>query len=184
MDNGLTNRLASRLKDLRLQANWSLDQLALISGISRATLSRMENSEVSPTTEMLSKLCAAYGLTLSHLLSMVEETHVPLVHQSDQPIWQDSDLGFTRTSISPPSKSLKSELLMCAIEAGKKIRYDDPTLPGLEHHLYLLEGALTVTVETTAYSLKAGDCLRYHSYGKTAFETPADQSARYILVLA
>lgn len=183
MDTGLTKRLASRLKDLRQQANWSLDQLARASGISRATLSRMENSEVSPTTEMLSKLCAAYSLTLSHLLSMVEETYVPLVHQSDQPIWQDKTLGFTRTSISPPSKALKSELLRCEIEAGKKIRYADPTLPGLEHHLYLLEGALTVTVDETPYALNAGDCLRYHSYGKTAFQTPADQSAQYILVL-
>ncbi len=183
MDAGLTNRLAIRLKDLRQQANWSLDQLARTSGVSRATLSRMEKAEVSPTTEMLSKLCAAYGLTLSHLLSMVEENYVPLVHQSDQPVWRDKALGFTRTSISPPSKALKPELLMCEIDAGKEILYDDPTLPGLEHHLYLLEGTLIVTVEETTYTLTTGDCLRYHSYGKTAFKTPADHSARYILVL-
>ena len=35
-------------------------------------LSRMENAEVSPTAQVLGKLCAVYGLTTSRLLYMVE----------------------------------------------------------------------------------------------------------------
>ena len=183
METELTSRLANRLKALRKAENYSLDDLAIRSGISRASLSRMENADVSPTTDMLAKLCAAYGLTLTHLLSMVEDNYVPLVKAKDQSLWQDPTAGFKRISISPPSKALKSELLKCEIEAGKKIHYDVPAIAGLEHHLYLTDGTLTVTVDNQAYALKPGDCLRYHSNWPTTFETSQAQSAQYILAL-
>lgn len=183
MKNDLAQRLAERLKSLRVADKCSLADLAVRTGISRATLSRMENADVSPTTNMLSKLCAAYGLTLTHLLSMVENNYVPHVKTKDQSIWQDATAGFKRISISPPSKALKSELLKCEIEAGKKIHYDVPAVSGLEHHLYLTDGSLTVTVDNQAYTLKPGECLRYHSNGSTTFETSQTQSAQYILAL-
>jgi transcriptional regulator with XRE-family HTH domain len=183
METDLTKRLAKRLKHLRSAENYSLEDLAARSNISRATLSRMEKAEVSPTTDMLSKLCAAYGLTLTHLLSMVEDNYEPLIRKSEQPLWEDSSVGFKRISISPPSKALKPELLRCEIAAGQVIQYDTPTVPGLEHHLYLLQGHLKVQVDDNHYALKAGDCLRYHSNGPTRFETPDASPASYILVL-
>ena len=68
LNSSIDRRIAQRLKDLRLGRGWSLDDLAGRSGVSRATLSRLENSAISPTTGMLSKLCAAYGLTMSRLM--------------------------------------------------------------------------------------------------------------------
>ncbi|WP_169568843.1 helix-turn-helix domain-containing protein [Sneathiella limimaris] len=183
MQEDLGSRLAKRLKSLRAEKSWSLEQLAQETGISRATLSRMENSEVSPTTDILSKLCAAYGLTLSRLLSMVEDSFTAKVSASDQPEWRDREKGFYRLSVSPPSQSLKAELLKCRIEAGQVIAYDKPSLPGLEHHLHLLDGSLSVTVDEISYTLNAGDSLRYHSFGPTRFETPAGSAATYILAL-
>ncbi|MEG1117678.1 MAG: helix-turn-helix transcriptional regulator, partial [Janthinobacterium sp.] len=45
-ENGTEQRLAARLKQLRVERGWSLDQLAGASQVSRATLSRLENGEV------------------------------------------------------------------------------------------------------------------------------------------
>ena len=59
MDNGVDSadlRLAQRLSDLRQQQGWSLEALAQQSGISRATLSRVERAETSPTASLLNKL--------------------------------------------------------------------------------------------------------------------------------
>ena len=49
-------RLAQRLRELRLKRSWSLEELATKSGVSRATLSRIENNEVSPTAAVLATL--------------------------------------------------------------------------------------------------------------------------------
>ena len=99
-DPDLDQRLAGRLKALRLARGWSLDELAGRAGVSRATLSRLENAEVSPTANVLGKLCGAYGLTMSRLMRMVEDDFAPLVLAAAQALWVDDSTGFTRRSVS------------------------------------------------------------------------------------
>ena len=64
MPNPLTERLAAYLRDLRRARGLSLDGLAALSGVSRATLSRIETAEVSPTADTLDRLASAHGMTL------------------------------------------------------------------------------------------------------------------------
>lgn len=179
----LDARIARHLRMLRTERGWSLDDLASRSGVSRATLSRMENAEVSPTAAALGKLCAVHGITLSRLMHLAEAEFAPLVPRSSQAVWRDRSVGFERRSVSPPSAALAAELIECSIEAGMRIEYQASPRPGLEHHLLLREGALAVTIEGIEHKLQAGDCLRYRLFGETVFETGPDEGARYLLVL-
>ena len=54
--------VAERLKRLRLERGLTLDQLADLSGVSRAMISRIERSEASPTAALLARLCSALGV--------------------------------------------------------------------------------------------------------------------------
>ncbi|WP_171233918.1 helix-turn-helix domain-containing protein [Ruegeria sp. HKCCA4812] len=182
LDN-LSNRLAVRLNELRHGRGWSLDQLAAHSGISRATLSRMEKGEVSPTAESLGRLCAAYDLPVSRLLMMVEDSFDPKVAFERQTEWRDPETGFTRRAVSPPANGLNAEVVECHLPRDTVITYDAPPKSGQEHHLILIDGALTLTVDGTPHALSAGDCLRYQLSGPTRFETGASRGARYLLVL-
>ncbi len=179
----LSHRLANRLNELRQGRGWSLDQLAEHSGISRATLSRMEKGDVSPTAETLGRLCAAYGLPMSRLLMMVEDSFDPKVPFERQPEWRDPETGFTRRSVSPPAAGLSGEVMEGHLPPGTVITYDTPPKPGQEHHLIMLDGVLTLTVDDTGHTLSGGDCLRYHLSGPTRFETGPSRGARYLLVL-
>lgn len=176
-------RIAERLRQLRSERGWSLDELARRSTVSRATLSRLENNEVSPTANVLGKLCAAFGLTLSRLMHLVEDGFAPLVRRRGQPVWRDPVTGFERRSVSPPAGSLAGEVLACDLDAGVYLDYAAPPRDGLEHHLVLLKGRLQVSIGGTAYDLEAGDCLRYRLHGPSAFSTPADCGASYLLFL-
>lgn len=179
----LTLKLANQLKDLRRDHAWSLDQLADKSGVSRATLSRLEKAEVSPTAHVLGKLCAAYGLPMSRLLMMVEDSFVAHIPYADQSEWEDPDTGFTRRSVSPLGGPLRGEVLECHLPPDTTVAYDAPPKAGQEHHLVLLDGALSLTVGGTTHHLTAGDCVRYQLFGASVFETPATRGARYMLVL-
>jgi transcriptional regulator with XRE-family HTH domain len=180
-DTVLDRRLAQRLGDLRAGRGWSLDKLARRSRVSRATLSRLENAEVSPTANVLGKLCAAYGLTMSRLMHMVEGDFAPLVRRSAQPLWTDPEIGFRRRSVSPPAQTLAAEVLECELDPGTRITYDRPPRPGLEHHLLLLEGQLQVALDGQIHDLRPGDCLRYQLFGRSAFVTPPRCAARYLV---
>lgn len=56
--------ISQRLRQLRQEKNLTLDQLATLSGINRATIHRIEADEVSPRVDTLNDLCHAFGLGL------------------------------------------------------------------------------------------------------------------------
>ena len=183
IDADLDRRIAQRLKALRQERGWSLDELAGLAGVSRATLSRLENADVSPTASVLGKLCAAHGLTMSRLMMMVEDDFVPLVPEREQTVWVDDSAGFRRRSVSPPAQQLAGEVLACELAAGARIAYDHSPRPGLEHHLLMLEGELHITVDGQTHALAPGDCLRYQLFGASLFITPPHRGARYLLFI-
>jgi transcriptional regulator with XRE-family HTH domain len=174
-------RLAGRLRNLRQARRWSLDDLSGRSGVSRASLSRIENGDVSPTASVLGRLAGAHGLTFSRLIAEIETEAPALVARADQREWIDPATGFRRRSVSPPSPDFDCELLQCELPAGALIDYPLPPRPGLEHHLYLQEGALELTIEGAVHQLSAGDCLRYKLFGASRFRALGHRPARYVL---
>lgn len=179
----LDTQIAARLRALRAERNWSLEELSRRSDVSRATLSRLENSEVSPTANVLGRLCAAYGIAMSRLMRMVEEDFAPVIRRDAQWVWHDQAIAFERRSVSPPNAALGGEVIECTIGPGMRISYPEASKPGLEHHLVMLEGRLNLTVGGVTHDVGAGDCLRYLLHGPTEFVTSDEVGARYILFM-
>jgi len=176
-------RIAQRLAQLRDEQNWSLEALAERTGISRATLSRLERAELSPTAAMLGKLCSVYGWTLSRLMAEAETRPPNLVPAAGQAEWTDPESGYRRRIVSPPTPGLRGELVEVHMPAGATVSYDAAPVAGLEHHLWMLDGALTLDVEGQRFQLRAGDCLRYVLVGPTRFHNPGKREARYLVAL-
>ncbi|MBZ9674380.1 helix-turn-helix domain-containing protein [Mesorhizobium sp. ES1-1] len=175
--------LAQHLRRLRMERAVTLAYLAEASGISRATLSRIENGEVSPTAETLGRLATAFALPLSQLIAPLEPDFLPLLRHADQGVWADREKGFTRRSVSPPSGRLKLEIIEAELAPHQHISYERPAFIGHEHHLVMLSGSLVLTLGEVRYDLSAGDCLRYRLSGASSFET-GDQPARYLIAMA
>jgi transcriptional regulator with XRE-family HTH domain len=183
LDLELERRIAQQLARLRGERSWSLETLAEKTGISRATLSRLERAELSPTASMLGKLCSVYGWTLSRLMAEAETRPPNLVSAAAQAEWKDPETGYRRRVISPPSPELRGELVEVRIPAGATVSYDAAPIVGLEHHLWMLEGAITLDVEGSHFSLRPGDCLRYVLTGPSRFENAGKREARYVIAM-
>jgi transcriptional regulator with XRE-family HTH domain len=179
----IEKRLAQRLARLRAERGWSLDTLSEQSGIGRATLSRLERAELSPTAAMLGRLCTVYGWTLSRLMAEAETRPPNLVPSSEQTEWKDPDTGYRRRAVSPPAPGLRGELVEVRIPAGGTVSFDTSPVAGLEHHLWLLDGALTLDVEGVVYRLRAGDCVRYVLTGPARFQVTGKREARYVIAM-
>ncbi|WP_455354843.1 helix-turn-helix domain-containing protein [Streptomyces sp. SYSU K217416] len=177
------SRLASRLAELRVERGWSLDELARHTGVSRSTLSRLERAEISPTAALLGKLCAAYERTMSRLLAEVESESPQLVRSDGQSVWRDEASGFIRRSVSPPSPGLRGEVVEGVLRPGADISYDGPPVPGLEQHIWVLDGELEVTAEAAVHALRAGDCLRFRLWGRSRFRCPGPAPVRYAVLI-
>src|SRR5439155_10506894 len=91
----LSHRLAHRLRLERESRGWSLADLAERSGVSKATISKIEREEVSPTAVILVRLAGAFDLTLAGLLLRAEGQE-RLTRATEQPVWRDPDTGYLR----------------------------------------------------------------------------------------
>lgn len=182
-DAALDRRLATRLATLRAEAQWSLDDLASRTGISRATLSRLERAESSPSASLLNRLCTAYGLSMSRLLADVEASPVRLLRAAEQTVWTDESSGFRRRMVAPPAAGYAAELIEGRLPAGASIVYEHPSVPGLEHHLWLHDGRLRLTLQDQAHELLPGDSLSYKLWGYSRFDVPGPDGARYTLAI-
>lgn len=182
-DTELEARLAQRLADLRAAAGLSLDQLAERTGISRATLSRLERGETSPGAGLLNRLAASYGLTLSRLLAEVEQVPLRLLRADAQKSWRDKSAGLTRHMRCPPLDGFATELLEIEIAPGGVVDYDQPPVRGLEHHLLMRAGRLRLSLEGQVHELRHGDTLSFKVFGASRFEALGSTTVRYLLAL-
>ncbi|GGS76445.1 DNA-binding protein [Planobispora rosea] len=176
-------RLAARLAELRAERGWPLEELARRSEISRSTLSRLERGEISPTAALLGRLCVVYGRTMSRLLAEVEPEPPQVVRAGTQTVWRDEASGFERRSVSPPHPGLRGEVVEGNLRPGADIAYDGPPVPGLEQHIWVLEGAVEITADGRAHELAAGDCLRFRLWGRSRFRCLGSGPARYVLLV-
>jgi transcriptional regulator with XRE-family HTH domain len=178
---GVEQRIAASLGSLRAERGWSLEELAERTGISRASLSRIERCELSPTAAMLGKLCSVYGWTLSRLMAEAESKAVSVVPADEQAEWTDPESGYTRRVVSPPMAGCRGELVEVRLPAGAVVAFDAAPIHRLEHHLWMLEGALQLDVEGSRHTVRAGDCLRYILTGASRFECLGRKAARYVI---
>src|SRR5476651_1004251 len=89
-------RIARRLRLERESRGWSLADLADRSGVARATISKIEREEASPTAVVLVRLAAAFDLTFAGLLLRAEGPGERLSRAVDQPVWRDPETGYSR----------------------------------------------------------------------------------------
>jgi transcriptional regulator with XRE-family HTH domain len=72
-----TIQFGRRLQALRAQRGWSLAEVARLSGISMATLSRIENNKLSPTLDIVCRLLNGLGVPYHELLIPAQSSTAP-----------------------------------------------------------------------------------------------------------
>ena len=182
----VTERLARRLKSLREERGWSLDALAARSGVSRSNISLIERGQSSPTASILDKLSAGLGVTLA---SLFEEPAAhgsaasPLARVAEQPVWMDPGSGYLRRNVSPPVRS-PIQLVDVRFPAGQRVAYEAAARDEEVHQqVWMIDGAMQLTVGETTWRLEAGDCLAMTLDQPIVFHNPGTREARYLVAL-
>lgn len=183
-DTTIDTAIAERLKALRDRRRLTLDELARLSGVSRAMISRIERGEASPTAQLLSRLCAALDVTLSAFFAPEGGEPSPLARRAKQPVWRDPGTGYERRAVSPPGTPSRIEVIDIAFPPGARIAYPPETAKdGMTQHVWLFSGTLEMTIGDVAHRLEAGDCLYMSITEGHVFHNPGTQTAHYAVVL-
>ncbi|MDE1184282.1 XRE family transcriptional regulator [Paraburkholderia sp.] len=180
--NDLSLAIAARVKTEREARNWSLSALAERSGVSKAMISKIERGEASPTATVLGRLSGAFGLALSTLLALAEQTGDRLNRHAQQAVWVDPESGYSRRRISPANGGML-ELLEVELPPRVRVPYPSDAFVFQHQQIWVEEGELTFREGAQMHRLEAGDCLQLGSAADCEFINAGHKPCRYIVAL-
>jgi transcriptional regulator with XRE-family HTH domain len=180
-------RIAARVRDLRATRGFSLDALANKSGVSRSMISLIERGESSPTAAILEKLASGLGVVLASLFeaSPPSVASGPIARRADQPEWRDPESGYVRRNVSPPGVPQPLQIVEVHFPPGGRVAFENAGRDlRVYQQVWLLEGALDVSVGNERHRLREGDCVAMQLDRPTMFHNPTRKPARYAVVIA
>lgn len=183
----LNERIAERVRELRAGQGLSLDALATRSGVSRSMISLIERGESSPTAVVLEKLAAGLGVMLASLFDApaAPQPSGPVARREDQPQWRDPASGYVRRNVSPPGMPQPMQIVEVQFPAGGRVAFETGARDTRVHQqVWVLEGAIDVTVGAERHRLRKGDCLAMQLDRPTMFHNPTRKPTRYAVVIA
>src|SRR6186713_3176317 len=184
----LNQRIAERVRELRAAEGLSLEALAAHSGVSRSMISLIERGESSPTAVVLEKLATALGVMLASLFdtpSAAQAPASPVARRADQVQWQDPASGYLRRNISPPGVPQPMQIVEVHFPPGGRVAFETGVRDARVHQqVWVLEGAIDITVGDARHALREGDCLAMQLDRPTMFHNPTRKPARYAVVIA
>lgn len=180
----LNQRIAERVRELRRTRGLTLDALAERSGVSRSMISVIERGQASPTAVLLERLAAGLDVSLASLFDAPGPAPHPVVRRVDQPQWRDPASGYVRRNVSPGSAVSPIQIVEVEFPPGARVAYETgPRDVRVHQQVWVLEGAIDVTVGDDRHQLQAGDCLAFVLDRPTAFDNRTPKAARYAVVI-
>jgi len=185
----LNERIALRVRELRAARGLSLDALASRSSVSRSMISLVERGESSPTAVVLEKLAGGLGVMLAALFdapaAAAAAASGPVARKDDQPQWRDPASGYVRRNVSPPGVPQPMQIVEVLFPPGGRVAFETGGRDVRVHQqVWVLEGAIDVTLGTERHRLREGDCLAMELDRPTMFHNPTRKTARYAVVFA
>ena len=178
-----SSRLAQRIRLEREGRGWSLADLAEHSGVSKATISKIERAEVSPTSVVLVRLASAFDLTLAGLLLRAEGQGERLSRAGDQPVWRDPETGYRRRQVFiRPDHPI--EIIKVEMPAKQRVTLPASSYVHIRQTLWVLSGALVITEAGIRHELGTGDCLGFGPPAETTFANETAVPCTYVVALA
>ncbi|MCY0385982.1 helix-turn-helix domain-containing protein [Robbsia sp. Bb-Pol-6] len=178
-------RMGRELKKHRSRKGMSLDNLAEMSGVSRAMISKIERGQSSPSTTILSKLVDALDISVSTLMSRQSERQdIVVIRHPQQHVLTDPVTGFSRRCLSPLLPGRGLDWLLAELPAGSNTgELTAHSLP-IEEYIYVLKGSLVVTVADEITTLGASDSMYYRADVPHRFSNVSRASCQYFIVIS
>ncbi|CAA9405890.1 MAG: Transcriptional regulator, Xre-family with cupin domain [uncultured Rubrobacteraceae bacterium] len=179
-----SGRLGVRVKELRRERGFTLDELAGRAGVSRAMISKLERGEKNPTLVVAARLAEGLGVSLSRLAGVEERREVVVVPRERRMVLRDPETGFERQSLSPTFAGRGVEFLRNVVPEGSTSGDFPAHRKGVEEHIVVEKGELRATLGGEEYVLREGDALYFEADVPHRFDNAGRGECAYYLVIS
>lgn len=158
----INENLGRRVKKLRADRGWSLEELANVSGVSKSMLSEIEREKANPTLTVTYRIARAFGLNLQELIETSESAStIQVIRSTERSQIYRSDKQCEIRTLSPLNLEKEAEFYQVTLKPKGELR-SQPHYEGTREFITVEQG------------------LSAHSnLGKDAVDLGKDDSATY-----
>lgn len=178
----LSAAIGAKVRSERQAREWTLDQLAEKSGVSRRMLINVEQGTANPSVTTLLRLSDALGIGLQALVAVPQTTRVTVIRTGEAPaLWtgEGGGRGVLLAGTTPPDIL---ELWDWTLAPGD--RHDSEAhVRGTKEILQVREGTVTVTLGEASEVLEVDDAISFASDVPHSYANDGTVPARFSLTV-
>lgn len=180
----INENLGRRVKQLRTDRDWSLEELANASGVSRSMLSEIERERANPTLTVAFRIARAFGMTLQELIERAESgaSKIQVIRGGDNAQVYRSDKQCEIRTLSPLNLEKDVEFYQVRLRPGGALR-SQPHFEGTREFLTVEEGSVRVESGEDHDTLAKGDSGSYRADVPHAIINSSKREALVFLVV-
>ena len=182
-------RIGKKLKELRMQKSFSLEDVSAVSGIEVNMLSQIENGEIIPPLATLQNLAKAFDVKMVYFFQDTVSSEKISVTRSNERV---------KIERRPHHKKGEIDYIYEALEVRKGDKHMEPFMVEIrnkdtaemvfvehqgEEFVFLLDGELEFRSLDRVEVLQPGDSIYFESDTSHSFRCLSDDPARAIIVL-
>ena len=119
----ISGQIAERVKLLRQQRGWSLEQLATASGVSKSMLSQIERNQANPTLAVTCKIAQAFSMSLAEFVETPSASSaIHVIRADDREHLYRSDESVEIRTLSPLNLEKDVEFYQVRLKPGGALR--------------------------------------------------------------
>lgn len=179
----IVSKLGEKIKTLRTEKGWYLQDLAKRSGISAAGIHRIESNGIIPTITTMMKISDALGKRVSFFIEEKDEDSVFVSAGKRESIFTFKK-GLDLQCVSAKKYG---DFIMTAAYAIAEVGASSGKKP-MSHRgeelVYCIQGKMEFQVNGKIYILNPGDSLHFRTHAEHKWKNIGDVRAKLIWVLA
>lgn len=176
--------LGRRVKKLRGDRGWSLEELASVSEVSRSMLSEIERERANPTLSVTYRIARAFGLSLQDLIESADSaSSIQITRADDRAQVFRSDKQCQIRTLSPLNLEKDIEFYEVKLPVNGALR-SQPHVDGTREFLTVEEGAVSLQSGNFSESLNTGDSATYRAdVAHTIVNSGKREAALFLVVI-
>lgn len=157
----LNQVVCERVRAMRRDRGWTLEQLASLSGVSRSMLSEIERGAANPTLGVAFRIAQAFGLSLGDLVeSPAPKAKIDVIRAGDRGLLFRDDEQCRIRTLSPLHLEKDVEFYEVTLRSGGKLE-SSPHYSGTREFLTVEKGTVRLQAGDETTDLDRGDSAHY-----------------------
>ena len=176
--------LGRRVKKLRGDRGWSLEELASASGVSRSMLSEIERKRANPTLSVTYRIARAFGLSLQDLIESADSAStIQTIRATERAQIFRKDKQCQIRTLSPLNLEKDVEFYELRLPPDGALR-SQPHVDGTREFLTVEEGTVELQSGNSSEILGKGDSATYRAdVAHTIANTGKHEAVLFLVVI-